>query len=298
MSELLREQRAQLGERSVRCLRGGEGRRLLLLLHTGIPGRSAFAGSADLFADLAARLDLDGFRVLAPDLPGAGGTDLRGLEDLTPDGIVAFLHELLREEDDFDSIDVLAHGESSLAALKLTREGFRETPVRSCFLLAPNAAAPVGDSLQNLALLVPPLPRWSRRSQRWAVERLAYFPDRVPAELVDRFVANAEGEPHGNAAELLRDQANGATLLSSNIQAQDELFAYCRDVSYQVPVTIFWGAEDPTASVPRGIVLASVLAGGPAPLDFQLLNRCSHFAQFDRAPEVGRMLRAALLRAG
>jgi pimeloyl-ACP methyl ester carboxylesterase len=293
----LHETTVELDGRRTRLLRAGDGPRTLLLLHTGAPGRSPIAASADLFATLAGRLDLDGCTLLAPDLPGAGGTALHDLADLTTPGVVAFAERLLADHaPDGEELHVVAQGEASLPALALARDGAGGRAVDSLFLVAPNAAAPIGDSIQNVSLLAPPVPRWSRRSQRWALERLAYVPDRVPAALLGKVVDNAGGEPHRRAAELLSEPTNDAALLGAQIDAQDAFYAYCRDESYKMPITVVWGAADPTASVARGAVLASILAGGPAHLDFQLVNQCGHLAQYDRPGQLAAAVRSALAR--
>jgi pimeloyl-ACP methyl ester carboxylesterase len=300
MSEPLRESFVDLGGRRTRLLSAGEGPRTLLLLHTGAPGRSPIAASADLFAGVVARLDLTGLRVLAPDLPGAGGTDLLDLADLTTPGVVAFAEQLLAAvaaDGPVEELHVLAQGEASLPALALARDGAGGVPVASLFLVAPNAAAPIGDSIQNVSLLDPPQPRFTARSQRWALERLAYVPDRVGAEVLAKLVDNAQGAPHARAVQLLADPTSDAALLGAQIDAQDAFYAYCRDESYTLPITVVWGAADPTATVARGTVFASILAGGPAHLDFQLVNQCGHLAQYDRPEQLAAAVRSALTRA-
>jgi pimeloyl-ACP methyl ester carboxylesterase len=225
--------------------------------------------------------------VAAPDLPGAGSTEARGLDDLTAEGTVAHVEPLLG-----DDVHVVAHGESSLAALRLAREG----KVRSVFLIAPNAAAPIGDSVQSVSLLHPPEPRFTRRSQRWALERLAYVPDRAEAVL-DTLLENASGAAHKGAVELLADPVNAAKLLAAQIEEQDAFYAHCRDVRHRIPIGIFWGAADPTATVARGTVLASILGGGPAHLHFQLVNRCAHLAQYDQPERLAATVQAFLERS-
>jgi pimeloyl-ACP methyl ester carboxylesterase len=293
----LHETTVELDGRRTRLLRAGDGPRTLLLLHTGAPGRSPIAASADLFTDLAGRIDLAGWTVLAPDLPGAGGTALHDLADLTTPGVVAFAERLLAEHGPGgDALHVLAQGEASLPALALARDGAGGRTVDGLVLVAPNAAAPIGDSIQNVSLIAPPVPRWSRRSQRWALERLAYVPDRVPAAILDKVVDNAAGEPHRRAVELLSDPADDAALLGAQIDAQDKFYAYARDESYSLPITVVWGAADPTATVVRGTTLAAILAGGPAHLDFQLVNQCGHLAQYDRPGQLADAVRSALAR--
>ncbi len=283
--------------RPVRLLEQGSGGRVVLLAHTGAPGASPFAGSADLFAGLMRALRLPGTRLVAPDLPGAGGTALRGLEDLTPAGVTRFLTEVVGALGPIDELHVVGHGNAALSALELARDGAGDVDVASCVLVAPNAAAPIGDSIQNVSLLNPPVPLWSLRSQRWAVRRLAYVPDRVPEALLETMVANAAGEPARAAAALLADPVNASALVWASIEAQDAFYAACRETPYTVPISIFWGAQDPTATVARGTVLAEILGGGPAPLDFHLVNQCGHLAQFDREFQLARVVSTAVARA-
>ncbi|MCW2986784.1 MAG: hypothetical protein JWR63_4354 [Conexibacter sp.] len=297
MSEPLRESFLDLDGRRTRLLSAGAGPRTLLLLHTGAPGRSPIAASADLFAGLVARLDLTGLRVLAPDLPGAGGTDLLDLADLTTPGVVAFAEQLLAADGPVQELHVVAQGEASLPALALARDGAGDVPVAGLFLVAPNAAAPIGDSIQNVSLLHPPQPRFTARSQRWALERLAYVPDRVGAEVLATLVDNAQGAPHARATRLVADPINNAALLGAQIDAQDAFYAFCRDSGHVQPVVVFWGAADPTATIARGTVLAAILGGGPSHLDFQLVNQCGHLAQYDRPEQLAAAVRSALTRA-
>lgn len=297
MSDQVREGTDDLAGRHVRLLSRGTGSRVLLMLHTGAPAASPFCGSSDLFTDLMEGLELAGVRTVAPDLPGAGGTDVLGLQDLLVDGIAAFIADVIAALGPIDELHLLAHGQVSLAALKVAREGASGTSVSSCFLIAPNSAAPIGDSVQNVSLLNPPAPAWSRRSQNWALRRLAYLPDRVPASLLERMVENAESEPHRKAVELLSGAVNASTLYRSQLQAQNAFYAYCRDEHYSLPLHVFWGAQDPTATVARGTVLTEILSGGPAPLQFDLVNQCGHLAQFDRPYQLARALETFVARS-
>ncbi|MBS1890581.1 MAG: alpha/beta fold hydrolase [Actinobacteria bacterium] len=281
----------------VRALSKGSGGRLLLMVHAGTPGISPFCGSADLFAELIEALQLPGFRIIAPDLPGAGGTAPRALGELSPTGVAAFLDRLVTAVGGADEIHLLAQGESSLAALQLAREGTSSAPVASCFLVAPNAAAPVGDSIENVSLLNPPAPRWTPRSLRWVIRRLAYSPDRVPAAQLESMAVHAQGAAHRQAVEMLSEPVNASELFGARLRSQDSLYAYCRDEGYAVPLTVFWGAADVTATVARGAVLVEILASGTGSLDFQLVNQCGFFAQYDRAFQLRRVIEAALGRA-
>ncbi len=271
------------GTRQVRLHGRGSGSRVVLFLHPGAPGRPPFAGSSDLFASTLAGVELDGYRLLAPDLPGAGGTELLSADDLRVDGTIAFVARLLEELGPVTELHLVAQGAPGLAALKMAREGVAGIAVTSLMLVGANTAAPTGDSIQNVSLLNPPRPFWDRRFHRWAVRRLAYVPPLVPEEIVDAMVGNASGAPHRAAEAAMADPIAVSALVGDELREQDRLYAYCRDEGYTVPISLVWGAGDPTVSVARGSVLAEILSGGTGHLDFNLINQAAHLVQFDRA---------------
>ncbi len=271
------------GTRQVRLHGRGSGSRVVLFLHPGAPGRPPFAGSSDLFASTLAGVELDGYRLLAPDLPGAGGTELLSADDLRVDGTIVFVARLLEELGPVTELHLVAQGAPGLAALKMAREGVAGIAVTSLMLVGANTAAPTGDSIQNVSLLNPPRPFWDRRFHRWAVRRLAYVPPLVPEEIVDAMVGNASGAPHRAAEAAMADPIAVSALVGDELREQDRLYAYCRDEGYTVPISLVWGAGDPTVSVARGSVLAEILSGGTGHLDFNLINQAAHLVQFDRA---------------
>nr|HRC85014.1 hypothetical protein [Thermoanaerobaculia bacterium] len=63
------------------------------------------------------------------------------------------------------------------------------------------AAAPTGDSMENLTHAHPPAPRWSRDSQRWALERIVHSHHSIDDAFVDACVSAAAGAPHRAACE-------------------------------------------------------------------------------------------------
>jgi 2-hydroxy-6-oxonona-2,4-dienedioate hydrolase len=295
MSEV-RTEWLEIGGRRVRVLTKGEGAEVLLMGHAGSPGVSPFCGSADLFESLIEAVDLPGMRIVAPDLPGSGSNLAGSLEELTVGGVATFLRDVVAVLGPVEGVHLLGQGEASLPILDLARDGVGGASVRSCFLLAPNAAAPIGDSIQNVSLLHPPVPRWEMRSLRWAIRRLTYFPDRFPEEQLERMAEHAQGDAHRGAVELLSEAAARPALLGGQMEAQDAFYAYCRNQGYVLPITVFWGAGDPTATVVRGTVLVDILSWGSGFLDLQLVNQCAHFAQYDRQFQLARVLETSLTR--
>jgi pimeloyl-ACP methyl ester carboxylesterase len=284
------------GTRQVRLHSRGSGSRVVLFLHPGAPGRPPFAGSSDLFASTLAGVALDGYRLLAPDLPGAGGTGLLSADELRVDGTIAFVARLLEELGPVTELHVVAQGAPGLAALKMAREGVAGIAVTSLMLIGANTAAPTGDSIQNVSLLNPPRPFWDHRFHNWAVRRLAYVPALVPDEIVDAMVGNASGAPHRAAEAAMADPIAVSALVGDELREQDRLYAYCRNEGYTVPISLVWGAGDPTVSVARGSVLAEILSSGTGHLDFNLINQAAHLVQFDRAFQFERAVEQLVRR--
>lgn len=284
------------GTRRVRLRSRGSGSRVVLFLHPGAPGRPPFAGSSDLFASTLAGVDLDGYRLLAPDLPGAGGTVLLSADELRVDGTIAFVARLLEELGPVTELHLVAQGAPGLAALKMAREGVAGVAVASLMLIGANTAAPTGDSIQNVSLLNPPRPFWGHRFHNWAVRRLAYAPALVPDEIVDAMVENAAGAPHRAAEAAMTDPIAVSALVGDELREQDHLYAYCRNEGYTVPISLVWGAGDPTVSVARGSVLAEILSTGTGHLDFNLINQAAHLVQFDRAFQFERAVEQLVRR--
>lgn len=296
MPDEIRELRLRVGDRDVRALETGTGSRLVLVLHGGTPGLSSFAASADTLRGLLERLDLDGHRVVAPDLPGAGGTPARSVEDLTVGGTIAFARELIAALAP-NELHLVGHGDASLATLALARDEQLGVAVSSCALLAPVAAAPTSDGLDNIALLHPPAPRWSRRSQRWALDRLCFSAERGERELLDACVEHARGAAHRGAVARLEQDGAKSEITASVYGAMDAFYAYCREVRYAVPLTLVWGADDPTAEIQHAAVLNDIVGEGPAPVGFHLIDRCGHFPHVDQPDRVARTVGSAIRRA-
>ena len=132
--------------RAVRYLSRGSGPDIVLFLHSGQPGIPPFAGSSVLFESTLQSVRLDGYRLIAPDLPGAGGTALRGLEDLTVRGVTRAVSALLAGLGPVGSIHIVAQGAAGLPAMKMAREGVAGVLPSSVMLIGANTAAPTSSS--------------------------------------------------------------------------------------------------------------------------------------------------------
>jgi pimeloyl-ACP methyl ester carboxylesterase len=283
-----------LDGRRTRVLSYGSGSQVIMALHPASPGALPLAGSADLLAPLLKTIALDGYQLVAPDLPGSGGTEALGLADLTVAGKAAFVARLVEELGEITALHLLAVGDAALPAFRLARLGLGVIPAASVFVVSPTTVAPSGDAAQNIALLHPPKPRWSPRSQRWTIRRLCYAPDRFPARVFAALERNAASGVHAHAVMLMEDAADGAALQSQLLHELDAFYGYCREIGYSMPITIFWGGQDVTATPASGLGLARILSGGPAPLAMHLANQCGHFGHIDRTFQLARTIEATM----
>ena len=82
----LQEQTIAVGAQKARIFRGGKsGAPAALFLHGGVPGVTPYCGGSHIWGDALASFT-NNLDVIAPDLPGSGGT-VAGTEPLTVDAI-------------------------------------------------------------------------------------------------------------------------------------------------------------------------------------------------------------------
>ncbi|MDW5593451.1 alpha/beta hydrolase [Conexibacter stalactiti] len=280
------------GRGQTRVLERGEGPAALVLLHGGLAGQSPYVGAAELWQPLLDRLRVP--RVLALDTPGVGASTLSDFGELTLTGTKAWLAAMLAELG-AERVVLVGHGEAALLALDCARERPEGIAVDGVALVAGHTTAPAVAEMRNLTLLSPP-PRWSAASQRWALERLSYSAAHVTPELVARLAEHTADEPHRRAAELLGDVDTALERALDQGGAKAALYAHSRDVGFETPISIVWGAHDPLAPVEHGHGLFEVLSTTRAPLDFNVVTRCGHFPHRERPAEAARLIEPFALR--
>jgi 2-hydroxy-6-oxonona-2,4-dienedioate hydrolase len=257
-----------LGSRRTRLLRGGKaGGPAALFLHGGSPGATPFCSGSHIWGDsllpFAEELDL-----IAPDCPGSGGTDL-GEEPLTVEAIGSFALALLADCG-ITSVDVIGHEIGGLVGIWLALS--RPQTVRSLSIIASPMCAPVGDALDDIVLVAPPRPLWSRESQTWALERLSYSHMHIDRTLLDACVAASDGEPHRQAA-IMAKTSSAKAFGASMSRTRSLLWETCRNAGVQVPVQIVWASHDPVTTREAGFVLFDTIAAKQRASQFHVINR-------------------------
>jgi pimeloyl-ACP methyl ester carboxylesterase len=267
LSTEVNDRRVEVDGVGIRLLEAGAGD-VVLLLHGGLPGSAPYSGSAELWrpwiGDVA-----QGNRVLAPDLPGCGVTRGERDEHLTVAGTAELLVQLLAQLA-VGRVHVVAHGDSALVALRLARTA--AAVVASCTLLAGHDVAPTNEAVLNLTCAHPPVLASPAARQGWALDRLSHHSAHITPQLLQ-----ALADPR-DAADAWRPGSGFDGRRRSDVTREKaELYEFCREGSFAVPIALVWGAEDPSTSVAYGYEIMRILAASAASLEFHVLNRVGHF---------------------
>jgi 2-hydroxy-6-oxonona-2,4-dienedioate hydrolase len=270
MSTITRKQ-AEVGGQRISMLRGGPEAEPVLFLHGGVPGQTLYCSGAHIWAGnlpLAARER----HVVAPDLPGFGDSDAAkepyGIDTMAKAALA--LIEALK----LGRCHVVGHDEGGLIAIAMALASPRA--VRSITIVASPAAAPTGDSIENVTLMNPPGPAWSRAAQHWTLQRLSHEPHHIDAALLDRCVECAAAPAHrAGAARAPGEIALGVA--GSIAKAKGQFYTVCRDGAFPVPAQLVWGANDPMTSVEHGRVLYGIIAARQRATHLHLINRAGNF---------------------
>lgn len=285
----LTEELVAVDSHHVRLLRSGTGDPAVLLLHGGIPGTTPYVTGAELWRPVVAALAEAGAQIVAPDLPGAGGTVPAEASALTVAGRADLVAALTRHLG-IRRAAVVTHADADLAGLLLARR--TDSPVTSLTLISPTGVLPTGDMPENLTLLHPPRPLWSTASQHWALRRLSCRPEHVTHDLLALLVDHAEGQAHRVAEEWQTDFDAAANLRADRIAAAGAVYGYAREHGFSVPITVLAGAADPLVDLDRVAVLMDIMATARAGLDLRILGDCGHFPFRERPRETAEIIRS------
>jgi pimeloyl-ACP methyl ester carboxylesterase len=273
-----REEYVDVGGIPTRVISAGTGSRTIVFLHGGMPGITPFCSGSHLWVNAMSLFAQEDTSAVALDFPGHGGSGL-------PIGILPTIEQQSRhviaflERTGSGAAHVVGHSEGGLVALNVAID--RPDLVRSVVVVASGAAAPSGDLVENPTLASPPMPLWSRESQRWALKRLSPFPE-PDRSILGACIVASKGEPHQDAVQMATDPMYATSLHVDVLKTKARLFATCRDSRMPVPVQLIWGSHDPLASVEQGLVLYRIIAATQPTSNFHVLAGAGHFVFNDR----------------
>jgi 2-hydroxy-6-oxonona-2,4-dienedioate hydrolase len=268
----LQQQTLDIAGGKTRILRGGKpGAPATLFLHGGIPGVTPYCGGAHIWGDCLAAF-LPDRNVIAPDLPGSGGT-VQKSQPLTMDTLGQHVVEMLSALS-LDTVDVVGHDLGGLIGVWMALS--HPARVRSLSIVASPMCPPTADGLDTILLASPPQPPWNRDSQAWALERLSHVHTHIDGPLLDRCVTASLGEAHRKSVEDMKSHYAGMFAPSMN-RVRYRLWDACRNNGLQVPTQIVWASHDPATSREQGMVLFDAIAGRQKALQMHVINRSGSF---------------------
>jgi pimeloyl-ACP methyl ester carboxylesterase len=94
---------------------------------------------------------------------------------------------------------------------------------------------------------------------------------------IGRLAQHAAGPAHRHALDLLTAEADRRPRRADVAAAKAELFEYCREAGYSLPIAAVWGADDPTSTLAHGHELLRFLSTGTSSVTFHAMNRTGHF---------------------
>jgi len=238
----------------------------LVFIHGGVAGVTPYCSGAHVWGAVLERL-ADEREVIALDLPGAGGTSL-------PDGPWSFDTIASHVAASLDAFGVreahlVGHDLGGLVALDLA--ALQPNRVAAVTTVASIAASPSGDTVENLTFAHPPAPLYSRASQRWAFERVAWSDHWIDAGLLDACVASAGGEPHREAQRRVGEAADA--FHTSVTQARLRFFERCRGDGFQLPVQVIAGSHDPLGTLDQTLWQFRLVAARQVATQMHVINR-------------------------
>jgi pimeloyl-ACP methyl ester carboxylesterase len=235
------------------------------------------------------------FHLFAVDKIGQGYTDNpRSDEDYTMAAVVRHAYAFLRALG-LRNIHPVGHSRGAYLVARLTLE--HPELFKSCILVDTNTLAP-GISKNETVMANPPLPRLSRESQRWVLQKYSYGFEHITEEWLDAVMRVAELPKYLDAVHKMETLGLRVTRFLPHLARQkDETLGWIRDRGFGLPTLLVWGYNDPTATLDQGHALFDLIARSTPDSRMHIFNRSGHFTYREHPAEFNELLRAFIQRA-
>jgi len=236
---------------------------MLIFIHGGVPGETPYASGPHIWGNCLSLFD----------------TEISAIS-LESETVEAMVEEVTRKI--ASPAHLVGHDLGGLVALAVACEAPER--VRSVTAVACVAAAPSGDGVPNLTFAHPPMPLFSRESQRWALERVSYSHHHIDDALLDKCVDAAKGKAISVSP----------VFLPSVMDTKSRFYAICREQGFPVPGQVIWGTHDPLGSFDQALWLYRLIAQKQPATHFHSINR-SGALPFREEPEAFHQIVSAFL---
>jgi 2-hydroxy-6-oxonona-2,4-dienedioate hydrolase len=171
---------------------------------------------------------------------------------------------------DLRNVHPVGHSRSAYLVARLTLE--HPELLQSCILADTNTLAP-GISKNKTVMANPPLPRLSRESQRWVLQRYFFGFEHITEEWVDAMMRVAALPKYQEAVTKMEAGGLRTTRFLPHLARQkDETLGWIREHGLGKPTLLIWGYNDPTATLDQGQALFDLIARSTPDSRMQIFN--------------------------
>ncbi|MFM0700680.1 alpha/beta fold hydrolase [Paraburkholderia sediminicola] len=258
-----------------------------VFLQSNVPGVTPYCAGSHVWGDVLGAF-AQHRRVIALDTLGCG--DSGAIDEVpTIDAIARHVTSYL-DHQGLRHVQLVGHDVAGMVALSIAMD--RPDLLASVSVVSSAWAAPSGDGVDNLALLAPPQPLWSRDSQFWAFDRLSYGHQHIDDTLIDAAVAAADGTAHQASAKAMSGDGYARVFAASAMKVKFRLFSVAREAGIAVPVQVICGNKDPLVGVDHSKWLFQIVAQRQVASQYHLINRAGAFPFREQPDEFRRIVTA------
>ena len=221
------------------------------------------------------------FRTIAFDKIGQGFTDNPKDDDYTMRAVVRHAAGFVRAMK-LPPVHLVGHSRGGYAAVRLTLE--HHELVRSVSLVNSGTLSP-GVGTNEVVLSRPPYPKFTAECVRWIYQNYSFDPDVVTDEWVNAVLEVLALPKYRESIAKVEGERLGAKLFLPGLAREKrETLQWINEGRLQRPVQVFWGFDDRTATLERGVDLFRMFALHDRQAQLHVFNQSGHFP-FREHPE-------------
>ena len=221
------------------------------------------------------------FRTIAFDKIGQGFTDNPKDDDYTMRAVVRHAADFVRAMM-LPPVHLVGHSRGGYAAVRLTLE--HHELVRSVSLVNSGTLSP-GVGTNEVVLSRPPYPKFTAECVRWIYQNYSFDPDVVTDEWVNAVLEVLALPKYRESIAKVEGERLGAKLFLPGLAREKrETLQWINEGRLQRPVQVFWGFDDRTATLERGVDLFRMFALHDRQAQLHVFNQSGHFP-FREHPE-------------